>query len=65
MQKGFKYEIERLSQMEAHGRETESQLNGQLQIEQAKLNELNDGLDALQKELEIEGKPQQPGVKRQ
>jgi chromosome segregation ATPase len=65
MQKGLKYEIERLSQMEAHGRETESQLNGQLQIEQAKLSELNDSLDALQKELEIEGKPQQPGVKRQ
>jgi len=65
MQKGLKYEIERLSQMETNLRETESQLNGQLQIEQAKLSELNDSLDALQKELEVEGKPQQPGGKRQ
>src|SRR5262249_37781338 len=50
-QKQLKFEMERLSQIEAHQRETESQLNAQLQIEQAKLNELNDGLDALQKEL--------------
>ena len=45
-------------------RELESQLNGQVQVEQAKLNEINDRLDTLQKELENVDKLQQNG-KRQ
>jgi len=44
--------------------EQEALLAGQLQPEQAKLNELNERLDALQKELEVVDKPQ-PGGKRQ
>src|SRR5262245_13433701 len=42
-----------LAQEEARMREQESQLVAQLQIEQAKLAELDDRLDALQRELEI------------
>ena len=41
-----------MGQEETRVRETESQLAAQLQIEQAKLTELNDQLDALQRELE-------------
>jgi chromosome segregation ATPase len=44
--------------------EVESQLTAQLQIEQAKLAELNDQMDALQRELEMpppENKPSQGG----
>lgn len=55
------------AQEEARLREVEPQLVAQLQIEQAKLTELNDRLDALQRELEIppaENKPSQ-GSKRQ
>lgn len=63
-QNQLKFESERLTQLETQGREMEAQLNGQLQTEQAKLNELNDRLDILQKELEIEAKPQ-PNGKRQ
>jgi hypothetical protein len=39
----------------------ESQLLAQLQPEQARLNELNDRLDAAQKELEVGDKPQAGG----
>ena len=56
-----------LAQEEARMREQESQLVAQLPIEQARLAELNDRLDALQRELEIppaENKPPQ-GAKRQ
>lgn len=60
----FKFEAEQFAQIEAQGRETETMLNGQLQNEQAKLNELNERLDALQRELETEAKPQ-PNGKRQ
>jgi len=42
-----------MGQEETRLRENESQLAAQLQIEQAKLAELNDQLDALQRELEI------------
>jgi chromosome segregation ATPase len=52
------------AQEEARMREVEPQLVAQLQIEQAKLTELNDRLDALQRELEIppaENKPPQGG----
>jgi hypothetical protein len=42
-----------LAQQETRLQEKESQLAAQLQIEQAKLTELNDQLDALQRELEI------------
>lgn len=53
-----------LAQEEARMREQESQLVAQLPIEQARLDELNDRLDALQRELEIppaENKPPQGG----
>lgn len=55
-----------MAQQETRLQEKESQLVAQLQIEQAKLAELNDQLDALQRELEIppaENKPPQ-GAKR-
>ncbi|HZS10341.1 MAG TPA: hypothetical protein VFD58_36265 [Blastocatellia bacterium] len=65
MQQRFKAEAERrLPERESRARETESQMTAQLQMEQSRLNELNDRLDALQKELEIVDKPQQNG-KRQ
>jgi len=53
-----------MGQEETRLRENESQLAAQLQIEQAKLAELNDQLDALQRELEmppVENKPSQGG----
>ena len=55
-----------LEQEEARMREQESQIVAQLPIEQARLAELNDRLDALQRELETppaENKPPQ-GAKR-
>ena len=60
----LKLELERMVPTETQAREQETLLTGQLQIEQAKLAELNERLDALQKELEFVDKPQ-PGVKRQ
>ena len=56
-----------MGQEETRVRENESQLAAQLQIEQAKLAELNDQLDALQRELEMppsENKPSQGGKRR-
>ncbi|HZS07057.1 MAG TPA: hypothetical protein VFD58_19630 [Blastocatellia bacterium] len=64
VQQHLKAKAEWLPERESQLRETESQLISQLQVEQAKLNELNDRLDALQKELEIVDKPPQNG-KRQ
>jgi chromosome segregation ATPase len=63
-QQAIKLEIERFLDTISQEREMESQIIGQLQIEQAKLNELNGRLDTLQKELENVDKPQQNG-KRQ
>jgi chromosome segregation ATPase len=60
----FKSMIESAPEDVARLQATESELSGQLQIEQVKLNELNDRLDTLQKELEVIDKPQQNG-KRQ
>lgn len=57
-QQAMKLELERLPEMTSQARETESQLNGQLQMEQAKLTELNDRLDTMQKELESLAAPQ-------
>jgi DNA repair exonuclease SbcCD ATPase subunit len=56
-QQQLKSEQERLAQMEAQVREQEAQLTAQQQAEQAKLAELNERLDALQKELEVVDKP--------
>jgi len=53
-----------MAQEETRLRENESQLTAQLQIEQAKLAELDDQLDALQRELEkppVENKSSQGG----
>lgn len=63
-QEDFKGRLKMLSQDEARRREQEAQLASQLQLEQARLTELNDQLDALQRELElppVENKPQQGG----
>jgi hypothetical protein len=59
-----KTRLKLLAQDEARRREQEAQLASQLQVEQARLAELNDQLDALQHELElptIESNPQQGG----
>ncbi len=64
MLQNFKSEFERLAQLETREREQETQLAIQLQAEQAKLNEINERLDTLQKELEVVDKPQ-PDGKRQ
>jgi hypothetical protein len=57
-QLAIKLEVERQLETISQQRELESQLSGQVQVEQAKLNELNDRLDTLQKELENVDKPQ-------
>ena len=60
----FKNRLGAQAQEEARLRENESQLVGQLQIEQSRLTEFNDQLDALQRELEkppLESKPPQGG----
>jgi len=56
-----KLALARLPEMMSQARETESLLSGQLQMEQAKLNELNDRLDTFQKELENLANSQQNG----
>jgi len=53
-----------LSESLAYLEQQEAQLLAQLQPEQARLNELNGRLDAMQKDLEVMDKPQ-PGGKRQ
>jgi chromosome segregation ATPase len=63
-QETFKTRLGSLAQQESRLREVESQLALQLQTEQAKLADLNEQLDALQRELEIppaENKPPQSG----
>ena len=57
-QQAIKLEVERQLETISQQRELESQLSAQVQVEQAKLNELNERLDALQKELENVDKPQ-------
>jgi len=62
--KAYKFEIEELNQKEQQQQGYETQLIAQLQIEQAKLNELNERLDTLQRELEAQmstDKPQPSG----
>ncbi len=63
-QDSYKTRLGYLAQEETRLREDESQLAAQLQIEQARLAEINDQLDALQRELEtppVENKPPQGG----
>ena len=63
-QDSYKTRLGYLAQEETRLREDESQLAAQLQIEQARLAEINDQLDALQRELETppaENKPPQGG----
>ena len=48
----IKGELEEVTAKEQQEHEVEMQLNAQLQIEQAKLTELNERLDTLQRELE-------------
>lgn len=60
----LKAELEELTQKEQQEQGYETQLQAQLQIEQAKLNELNEQLDTLQRELETQmssDKPQPSG----
>jgi chromosome segregation ATPase len=52
-QETIKTRLGSLAQRESRLRENESQLTAQSQIEQARLVDLNDQLDALQRELEI------------
>jgi len=62
----YKSELDELTEKEQQQRQAEIQLSAQLQLEQAKLNELNERLDTLQRELELQmstDKPQ-PGGKR-
>jgi predicted nucleic acid-binding Zn-ribbon protein len=49
----FKTRLAALAKEETRLQEVESQLNTQLQIEQARLTELDDQLDALRRELEM------------
>jgi hypothetical protein len=63
-QDSYKTRLGYLAQEETRLREDESQVAAQLQIEQARLAEINDQLDALQRELEsppAENKPPQGG----
>jgi chromosome segregation ATPase len=62
--RNWKRGLEQILQQESQAREEEARLTGQLQIEQANLNELNERLDELQKELEVVDKPL-PSGKRQ
>ena len=60
-QQSLKSEAERFAQMETQARDQETQLAIQLQMEQAKLNEINERLDTLQKELEVVDKTPSAG----
>lgn len=64
--KYFRVELEELTQKEQQQQGYETQLQAQLQAEQAKLNELNERLDTLQRELETQmaGDKPQPSNKR-
>ena len=63
---GLKAELEGMARMEQEQQAYETQLQSQLQIEQARLNELNERLDTLQRELEAQmsGDKPQPSGKR-
>jgi predicted nucleic acid-binding Zn-ribbon protein len=50
--KMLKFEMDQQAQREQRQREREAQLQAQLQAEQSKLGELNDRLDALEREIE-------------
>ena len=64
--KDFRDLLQRQSQMEQQQREREAQMTMQLQAEQAKLNELNDRLDLLDREMDAlqSGSKPRPGDKR-
>lgn len=60
----FKSQLEEFTQKEQQEHAAETQINAQLQLEQAKLNDLNERLDILQRELETQlstDKPQSSG----
>jgi len=62
----LKSQVERQGEREQRQRERETQLTSQLQVEDAKLSELGDRLDAIERDLEKQlstDKPQ-PGGKR-
>jgi len=61
-----KFEVEEFTQKEQQQQGYETQLQAQLQAEQARLNELNERLDTLQRELEtlMSGDNPQPSGKR-
>lgn len=52
--RAVKFELEELTQREQQQHESETQLDAQLLLEQAKLSELSDRLDSLQRELETQ-----------
>ena len=58
--RAVKSELARLTQLEQEQLERETQLNGQLQVEQAKLAEFNERLDTLQRELEVPPAAEKP-----
>jgi chromosome segregation ATPase len=62
----LKTELEELTRKEQNEQALESQLNGQLQLEQLKLNEYNERLDKLERELEaqLSDEKSQQGAKR-
>ena len=65
-QRDTKFEVEGMTEREQQQQGYETQLQSQLQMEQSKLNELNERLDTLQRELETlmsDDKPQ-PSSKR-
>jgi chromosome segregation ATPase len=60
-QRLIKTQLEQQAQRDERQREREAQLMAQLQIEQAKLEEINSRLDALENELEKQGATERPG----
>ena len=61
--KEAKFEAERITQWDQQQRERETQVVARMQIEQAKLSELNDRLEALERELEIQTTSEKPAPK--
>ncbi len=60
-QRMVKAQLEQQAQRDERQREREAKLMAQLQIEQAKLEEINSRLDALENELEKQGAAERPG----
>jgi len=58
--KRLKLELEQHGQREQAQRDREMHLSGQLQVDEAKLRELNERLDALEKDLEIQQSANKP-----